>query len=398
MMLSSALPAMDHPLRSDHDISLNAVLQVRSRAALAWGRLQGRLTRLPDPVAHGFAAQLVRGWLIHALAQSGYHWTETGFAHWFCGLAPAPTHPDADIPAWQIADALLSELMLTRWRPVAEVATALRAAGWMDRTGRQMDGDGSPEAALTAARALCEAPPPLFVSDCPFASLDHLHGAAAASVLFSVPERDPDVFRQGPVFAQRSGPKSPLWALDLHSGAFLAKTDTQTLPLPYPGLISAEPLSPHLWPNERALLISTAVESVARLLGNDLDSTWQIADHGQHMLCGLRSTSRAPALYRLLAGFGPLRPIQIEKAVGVSKNGVRELVATLTEAELVTSHRVAGQMLVRALSVPSHDPVTDTRIISAGTDDDSTFAAFDAEMREIDRLLERGTGVGSCIA
>lgn len=376
---------MDHPLRSDHDISLEAVLQARSRAAMAWGRLQGRLTRLPAPVAHGFAAQLVRRCLIDALAQAGYRWTDMGFAQWFCGLAPAPTHPDTATPAWQIAEALLSELMLTRWRPVAEVATALRAAGRMDRTGRQMDGDGSPEVALTAARALCEAPPPLFASDCPFAALDHLHSAAAASVLFSLPARDPDVFGHG--FVQHTGSKPPLWTLDLHSGAFLAKSDTHAFPLPYPGLICAEALSLHLWPNERGLLVSAAMECVARQRISDLDAAWQIADHVRQLLSGLRSTSRAPALYRLLAGFGPLRPIQIEKALGVSKNGVRELVATLTKDKLVACHRVTGQMLICALSVPSQHAVSDDVMISAGTDDENTFAAFDAEMLEIDRLF-----------
>ena len=53
-------------------------------------------------------------------------------------------------------------------------------------------------------------------------------------------------------------------------------------------------------------------------------------------MSGLRSTSRALLLYRLLSGFGPLRPIQIEKALSASKNGVRDLIAALTKAGLVT--------------------------------------------------------------
>mgnify|MGYP000492331937 CR=1 FL=1 len=45
-----------------------------------------------------------------------------------------------------------------------------------------------------------------------------------------------------------------------------------------------------------------------------------------------RPRSGTTLLYRLLAGFGPLRPLQIEKALGVSKNGVRDLVAALLAA------------------------------------------------------------------
>src|SRR3546814_4703639 len=63
----------------------------------------------------------------------------------------------------------------------------------------------------------------------------------------------------------------------------------------------------------------------------------------------LRSTSRAPLLYRLLAGFGPLRPLQIEKALGVSKNGVRDLVAALVKAGLAERAAYEHHTIIRAL-------------------------------------------------
>src|SRR3546814_11388248 len=63
----------------------------------------------------------------------------------------------------------------------------------------------------------------------------------------------------------------------------------------------------------------------------------------------LRSTSRAPLLYRLLAGFGPLRPLQIEKALGVSKNGVRDLVAALVKAGLAERAAYEHHPIIRAL-------------------------------------------------
>src|SRR3546814_15689717 len=63
----------------------------------------------------------------------------------------------------------------------------------------------------------------------------------------------------------------------------------------------------------------------------------------------LRSTSRAPLLYRLLAGFGPLRPLQIEQAIGVSKNGVRDLVAALVKAGLAERAAYEHHTIIRAL-------------------------------------------------
>ncbi|WP_340054824.1 hypothetical protein, partial [Pseudomonas sp. JAI120] len=87
-----------------------------------------------------------------------------------------------------------------------------------------------------------------------------------------------------------------------------------------------------LWPRERAILVAEAAGQAAQRLSEQLDAAHAMVAAMQQPLSGLRSTSRAPLLYRLLAGIGPLRPLQIEQALAVSKNGVRDLVAALVQA------------------------------------------------------------------
>src|SRR3546814_15977447 len=51
----------------------------------------------------------------------------------------------------------------------------------------------------------------------------------------------------------------------------------------------------------------------------------------------------------MLAGFGPRRPRQIEKALGVSKNGVRDLVAALVKEGLAERAAYEHHTIIRAL-------------------------------------------------
>jgi len=127
------------------------------------------------------------------------------------------------------------------------------------------------------------------------------------------------------VFEQtRAG--APLWALDLMAGPLIAQSNPGSRPLPLPGTVRVEALRPELWPRERAILVAEAAGQAAQRLSEQLDAAHAMVAAMQQPLSGLRSTSRAPLLYRLLAGIGPLRPLQIEQALAVSKNGVRDLV------------------------------------------------------------------------
>jgi hypothetical protein len=184
-------------------------------------------------------------------------------------------------------------------------------------------------------------------------------------------------------------PALPLWALDFVAVPTMARSRPGTRPLPLPGAVRAEALRPELWPRERAILVADAAGKAALRLSALFDTAYSTTHAMTAAVSSLRSTSRAPMLYRILSGFGPLRPIQIEQALRVSKNGVRDLVAALVKAGLaeMTAHR--HQAVVRA-TAPSRapDPVSvspdETEAIP-----DTNFAEFDAAMADINRLLAR---------
>src|SRR3546814_13165372 len=103
--------------------------------------------------------------------------------------------------------------------------------------------------------------------------------------------------------------------------ALVTGVQTCALPisLPLPGAVRAEALRPELWSRERAIITAEAAGEAAQRLSDQLDAAHASVREVHEAMTVLRSTSRAPLLYRLLAGFGPLRPPQIEKALGVSK-------------------------------------------------------------------------------
>lgn len=383
---------MFHPLQSDEDAPLEALMTPRARAALAWGVLQGGLAHVPPEVADHFCYGLIRRTLIGALAQTGFPGTDTWFSSWYSGLEPVPgVTAHAAAPASLVAETLLTELSLSAWEPLAGAATQIRAAARFERDDRRGAPDTGPASAVEEAARLAAQLENNPDADWPLAVLDCLHSAAAGSPHFAPAERERQLLDlpSGPVTLERSMPAMPLWALDLVAGALIARSNPGTRPLPFPGAVRAEALRPELWPRERAILVADAAHKAAQGLTGLLDAAYSTVTDMQEPVSRLRSTSRAPGLYRVLAAFGPLRPIQIEAALDVSKNGVRNLVAALVKAGLaeMTSHR--HQALVRAtvpsrLHAPAAVPADEVEAMA-----DTTFAEYDAAMADIDRLLAR---------
>lgn len=378
-----------HPLQSDEDAPLDALMAARVQAALSWGHLQGRLAHLPPEVAQHFGCALARLMLIEALAQSGFPGAEGWFSPWFSGLEPVPgTTAQATVPASLVADTLLTQLSLSTWAPLALGATQIHAAARYDRTDRREAPDIPPVFAIEEAARLAEALARGNEGDWPLTALDRLHCAAANSPHFAPAERNRQLLSlpSGPMVFEQTRAGAPLWALDLMAGPLIARSNPGSRPLPLPGSVRAEALRPELWPRERAILVAEAAGQAAQRLSDQLDAAHACVQDMQPPLSGLRSTSRAPLLYRLLASLGPLRPLQIEQALAVSKNGVRDLVATLAHAGLAETSLHRHQTVVRALP-PRRAPI----VTPAEHEDvpDSPYAEHDALMADIDRLLAR---------
>ena len=392
MMNFDAPSPMYHPLQSDDDASIEEVMAVRTRASLAWGALQGRLTHVTPEVAHHFCCSLVRLTLVDALAQIGFPGADIWFSSWFSGLEPVPgSTVHAAAPASLVAGTLLSELSLSHRGPLADAAVQIRAAARFDTGDRHDAPSPAPSSAVEEAAKLAE----LLIfdpnEDWPLEALDQLHTEATRSPHFASAEREPQRLdlAPGPVAIEQRTRAMPLWALDLVAVPAIARRHPGTRPLPFPGAVRAEALRSELWPRERAILVADAASKAVLRLSDLFDTAYSSVQTMKVAVSGLRSTSRAPSLYRILSGFGPLRPIQIERALGVSKNGVRDLVAALVKAGLAEMTTQRHQAVVRA-TPPRHAP-DHASASPCGTEaiPDTAIAEFDTAMADIDRLLAR---------
>ena len=84
---------MFHPLQSDEDAPIEALMTARAHAVLAWGLLQGSLAHVPPEVAHHFCCSLIRLALIDALAQTGGDAVTSGGNKEVEGASPAEMVP-----------------------------------------------------------------------------------------------------------------------------------------------------------------------------------------------------------------------------------------------------------------------------------------------------------------
>jgi hypothetical protein len=340
-----------HALAADLDASGDALRRAETHAALVCGTLLGRLAHLPETVATLFAYRLTRLCLTSALAQSGFALTATEFDHWFCGLGRGPAESAATpYTAFAIAEAVLAEVSQSPWELLANAAVRLRGLTRFERGGGDREAP-SPLDALTQAHALVGSVHATADNEDPFAPFAALHRAAASSLLFAPIERENCPLSALPAAFPRSAPlapKTPLWALDLTAGLLLADIAPGTPPLPLAGLVREEALAAQWLPRERAILIANALGACCAALTQLIETAYAHSRALAPRLSGFRSTSHAPALALVLSGFGPLRPVQIECGFGLTRNGTHKLLKALTEAGLVESERIRGQILVRA--------------------------------------------------
>jgi len=400
MTSSAPAPLLFHPLRSDEDASHHTLLHARSKTAFAWGLLQGRLAHLAPEPAQAFSCALVCLALNDALTQSGFSGAADWLPTWFSGLRPplcATTHVAA--PAAPLADAVLGMLTRARWEPLALAARQIQAAARYDRgidstedTARVAEIIAAPERLASLAHARVEADDEEDVW--PLPALGHLHDLAATTLEFApqARERAMTLGPAGPVGFDLAAPPPLLWALDHWASGQTAPAAPGMTPLPLPGAVRAEALRPYLWPRERAILVAHGMAHAVSRLSALLDMALAASRACERQLHAARSTSRAPALYRILRGFGPLRPVQIESMLGVTKGGAREIVSALCDAGLAKVRTEAGRGMIEAVERPA---VTAKKITGSGhaaersAEGDGGLAAFDAALADIDQLLER---------
>lgn len=343
----------------------------QASALLTLGRLDGALRCGLVDAAPIFAAWTLRQMLVSALRREGHEFTDMRFHAWFAGLATLSDMPPRNARAPRaMCDAILAEMVHSSWPALADVARRLRTAllAPLDHGGE--DAHRNALSIVSLARMLvaqCQSDRSSSVLE----TLDRLYALIGTSVDLAPAEPSPASFTIQPSPA-------PLWAVDMLFAEVLRRQGALCLAIPMPMLVR--------W-NSTSDARADALADVGQGLFDGLIDARQ-----RHRQCAIafqgRSTSRAPELFAMLAGFGPLRSSQVETMLGVSRLGVRGMIASLTNAGLVERSKVGGAILFNAVAVGSNiceRPSTS----SAPAFSPAALDEYEASLSAIDRLLDQ---------
>ncbi len=368
-------------------------------AALALGRLDGRVASMGHRVERIFAARIVRMVLVDALRSEGHAFTGARFHSWFAGLSTLSDEPSRSArPPRTMCLAILTELNHSGWAPMAELARAmlpalLAPADHFETATSSEDAHQEVHAVLAVARSLLTSNGVRQEPD-PSAELCELHDAIGADVTFTHPEPIYSSLPRGPIGAKprhlvSRPPRPPLWALDLLWGERLFAQGLMSVPLPFPGLV--KPMTENVddldQPDPVSEVAAALRHSAERLIAALKDADVAVRTIVDGQLCH-RNTSRAPMIFGILAGFGQLRGAQLEAIIGASRLGTRKMLSTLEKSGLLHQTRTAGADLfsvrLKAEARSVVDRGKDTPALSREALDD-----YDTSMAAIDALLAR---------
>lgn len=358
-------------------------------AALALGRLDGALSMAPPATLRLFAARLLKSTLIAALRQEGHAFTDARFHAWFAGLATLSGEPPRHArPPRALGEAILTELAHTSWEPLAGLAARFQAALLAPHDHAGEPARQATHAIVAAARSLLAQLTP---SPLPFPALAQLHRAVRDHLVFAPPERALELVGPARLLVERATLPSPRWAIELLWGEHWHGAGVLRHALPCSGLIRFDVLRDGTDPDEGQTIVATALRDVAQGLGDMLAEADRLARCLADLQPGRRRTSRAPALFELLAGFGPLRSSQLETLLGATRLGVRAMLTALIEAGVLERTTLAGVRLYSVIASPPPAPQAheeaDGFAFSA-----AALGEYNASMAHIDALLTRNGG------
>lgn len=366
-----------------------------AQAALALGRLDGALAHCPEPTMRIFAGLMLQSTLIAALRQEGHMFTASRFHAWFAGLTTlADETPRLARSPRALCDAILTELGHSSWEALASLAVRMRQTllAPQDFLGEAAHEEANTEAlgVISDARQLLETLA-AEQSPLPFLALTSLHHAVGKSMRFAPGERisEPITMAGRRFLIERAPVPSPRWAIELAYGEQWRAAGILHYALPCPGLIRLDALRHDPEDIDAAPIIrAAALRDLAQLLLGKLTTAAALAARIEERMQAKRSTSRAPALCELLAGFGAMRSAQIEAVLGATRLGVRSMLAALGKLDILEHALVSGTHLysVRLTDRPSLEPTADDASFAFSND---ALAEYNASMANIDQLLAR---------
>lgn len=379
-----------HPLASDGDVSDQEVGRAQAECSFALGRLDGLLSGLSADENSLFCMKLLRETLLSALMRAGFGDAELRFDNWFSGLDRGPEETAVtSCSAHAIVRALLSDLRRHPLQPLAEAAqTVARAARFVtDRPANTADQLASN--ATAAAHTLIERASAGDESTLPFTALSHLGETLRAEAMFAPLHRQTRVHSIAGrnVLIEQTAPPTPLWAIDATLGRLFATGGSCQPALPFPGAVTAESLSDHLWPNEQGIIAARDLAASTRRLTKLIERTRSQVGLMRERLGHLRSNARAPQVWILLAGFSSLGIDQLEAAFGISRRGTYAVGDALIAAGVARRDTIKGKVLLVAqeLRLKAH-PALSERTAPLPS---AALTEFEEAMSEIERLLER---------
>ena len=384
-----------------------------ARGYLALGRLDGAIAHAAPNVVALFALMLVRRTLARSLTAAGYLYTDATFEAWIARAGGPPQGgPGAAAAAPDIAAAVLSELRASKWPALAEAADLVwRAASHLGRAsrGRAAD-DANPDSGeaqeegqgawycdglggvIAAARAV------LIYGDATAAE----HGEAPLSVLaerlakvpalFAPVERGAAVIETdtGPVAVPLATQQSQGWALGLIVGEMFVDLGMMRRPVPFAGGIAPQVLRGDCEPEVRLLRLASDIGQNAHELLGDLETARHLVSRAEAALVDARSTSRAPAVFALIAGLGLVTRGEVCDGFKMTAAGADGVLAKLLATRLIVRRPGrAGGFCVAAkagAALGSHAEGRLDALEVGGVEE------LDAAMNDLDRLLKSRSG------
>lgn len=385
-----------------------------ARCYLALGRLDGAIAHAAPNVVALFALMLVRRTLAKSLTAAGYLFTDATFEGWISRAGGPPQGgPGTAAPAPAIAAAVLSELRASKWPALAEAADLVsRAASHLGRGGRGTDVSAADPAdsqaleegqgawycdglggVIAAARAV------LIDGDAAAAEHDEAPLSALAERLAKVPALFAPIERSAAVIETDTGPvavplatqQSQSWALGLVVGEMFVGLGMMRRPLPFAGCVVPQVLRGDCDPAVRLLRLATDFGQAARELLGDLEAARRLVSRAEAALSDARSTSRAPAVFALIAGLGLVTRGEICDAFKMTAAGADGVLAKLLAVGLIVRRPGrAGVFRVAAKAGPALDRSSESRLNGQGirgVKEASNIHELDAAIADLDRLL-----------
>jgi hypothetical protein len=404
---------MELNLFDSSDVDPAELAAANARCYLALGRLDGAIAHAAPNVVAMFTLMLVRRTLAPSLTAAGYLFTDATFEAWISRAGGPPQGgPGTAAPAPAIAAAVLSELRASHWPALAVAADLVcRAAPHLGRGDRSAAVDrADPEdseareegggawdcdglgGVIAAARAV------LIDADGDAAEHDEAPLSVLAERLAKVPalfapiERGAAVIETdtGPVAVPLATPQSQGWALGLVVGEMFVDLGVLRRPLPFAGVIVPQVLRSDCESEVRLLRLATDIGQAAHDLLGDLEAARRLVSWAESALVDARSTSRAPAVFALIAGLGLVTRGEVCNAFNMTAAGADGVLAKLLAAGLIVRRPGrAGGVCVAAKAGAVLGSHTEERIDALGL---GGVDELDAAMDDLDRLLKSRSG------